>query len=165
MKAAEYISNTSPLQYLHQIGELELLPRLFRHIVVPGAVETELAAGRALGHALPDVGALTWVDVRRDIHAPRTILAHGDLGAGEREVLWLATAIPGSMVFLDDSDARRAALALSIPVSGTLGILLFAKQKGMIGLVRPLLDLLEAARFRMSPRLRGSVLDRAGESA
>ena len=85
--------------------------------------------------------------------------------AGEREVLWLATAIPGSMVFLDDSDARRAALALSIPVSGTLGILLFAKQKGMIGLVRPLLDLLEAARFRMSPRLRGSVLDRAGESA
>ena len=165
MKAAEYISNTSPLQYLHQIGELELLPRLFRHIVVPGAVETELAAGRALGHALPDVGALTWVDVRRDIRAPRTILAHGDLGAGEREVLWLATAIPGSMVFLDDSDARRAALALSIPVSGTLGILLLAKQKGMIGLVRPLLDRLESARFRMAPNLRASVLDRAGEGA
>lgn len=165
MKATEYISNTSPLQYLHQIGELELLPRLFRRIVVPGAVEVELAAGRALGHVLPDLGVLPWVDVRRGIRAPRTMLAHGDLGAGEREVLWLATAIPGSMVFLDDSEARRAALALSIPVSGTLGILLLAKQRGMIGLLRPLLDRLESARFRMAPNLRASVLDRAGESA
>jgi uncharacterized protein len=163
MKAADYISNTSPLQYLHQIGELELLPKLFRRVVVPGAVESELAAGRALGYALPDIGALSWVDLRRDIRAPCNILAHGDLGAGEREVLWLATTIPGSMVFLDDGDARRAALALDIPVSGTLGILLFAKQKGLIGLVRPRLDLLDAARFRMAPRLRASVLDRAGE--
>jgi hypothetical protein len=164
MQAAEYISNTSPLVYLHQIGELELLPRLFRRIVVPGAVEAELAAGRTLGYALPDVGALLWVDVRRDIRAPRTILAYGDLGSGEREVLWLAAAIPGSMVFLDDGDARRAALGLDIPVSGTLGILLFAKQKGLIGLIGPVLDHLEAARFRMAPKLRASVLDRAGES-
>jgi len=163
MKAAEYISNTSPLQYLHQIGELDLLPRLFRRIVVPGAVEAELAAGRALGHVLPDVRGLSWVDVRRDIRASRTILARGDLGAGEREVLWLATAIPGSMVLLDDGDARRAAFALDIPVSGTLGILLFAKQKGLIGLVRPRLDLLEEARFRMASGLRASVLNRAGE--
>jgi len=49
----DVICNTSPLQYLHQIGQLELLPRLVSRVVVPTAVAKELAEGRRRGLDLP----------------------------------------------------------------------------------------------------------------
>jgi predicted nucleic acid-binding protein len=39
------VSNTSPLQYLHQVGHLDLLKRLYGEILVPPAVQEELRAG------------------------------------------------------------------------------------------------------------------------
>lgn len=60
---ADVIVNTSPLQYLHQAGQLELFPKLFGHIIVPDAVAEELAAGRRLGVSLPDLSALAWVGI------------------------------------------------------------------------------------------------------
>jgi len=49
----DVICNTSPLQYLHQIGQLELLPKLVSRVVVPTAVAKELAEGRRRGLDLP----------------------------------------------------------------------------------------------------------------
>ena len=60
----EIVSNTSPLQYLHQLGLLDLLPRLVGRVTVPQAVVDELETGRLLGHDLPDVTSLPWVTVR-----------------------------------------------------------------------------------------------------
>ena len=61
------ISNTSPLQYLYQIGELELLPRFYQQVTVPPAVVQELAAGHALGVALPVLAQVPWVQVQAPI--------------------------------------------------------------------------------------------------
>jgi len=55
------ISNTSPLLYLHQVGHLELLLRLYGQVQVPSAVREELRAGVELGVAVPDIGALDWL--------------------------------------------------------------------------------------------------------
>jgi predicted nucleic acid-binding protein len=41
----DVISNTSPLQYLHQVGLLHLLPALFGQVYVPDAVVLELEGG------------------------------------------------------------------------------------------------------------------------
>ena len=57
------ISNTSPLQYLHQCGLTDLLVKLYEEILVPPAVVQELAAGRALGFDLPDPTAFPWVRI------------------------------------------------------------------------------------------------------
>jgi predicted nucleic acid-binding protein len=62
---AEIISNTSPLQYLHQLGVLDLLPKLVTAVTVPPAVHDELAAGRKLGLNLPDLQSLGWITIRR----------------------------------------------------------------------------------------------------
>jgi predicted nucleic acid-binding protein len=59
----EVICNTSPLQYLHQIGQLELLPALVSRVVVPTAVAEELAEGRRRGLDLPVPEVLPWVDL------------------------------------------------------------------------------------------------------
>ena len=70
----EVIANTSPLQYLHQVDCLELLPRLFGRITVAGAVISELAAGRRLGLNLPIPEELPWVDVREPISPAGVLL-------------------------------------------------------------------------------------------
>jgi len=57
----EYICNTSPLQYLHQLGQISILPALTAGIIVPAPVIAELEAGRALGCDVPDVRGLPWV--------------------------------------------------------------------------------------------------------
>ena len=55
------ISNTSPLQYLHQLGHLELLPHFYQQIQIPPAVTFELSAGRELGIPLPDPTTIDWL--------------------------------------------------------------------------------------------------------
>lgn len=82
------ICNTSPLQYLYQVGLLHLLPTLFGSAQAPPAVAAELAEGGKRGVRLPDLAELPWMMVRpvRD----RTLLPLvTSLGNGEREVLAL----------------------------------------------------------------------------
>lgn len=161
---AEYVANTSPLQYLHLIGAIDLLPQLYGRVVIPGAVEAELAAGRALGHDLPDPTTLPWVEIRRGLPVPPLVLAIRGLGAGEREVIALALSDPGNIVILDDLEARRAAGSFGITVTGTLGVLVAAKKAGHVERVRPLLNLLTDAGFRMGTAITAWVLEAAGES-
>lgn len=160
---AEAISNTSPIQYLHQTGLLDLLPALFARVVVPRAVMEELAEGRGLGISLPDVTQLGRADVC-EIRSPAIRPLVRDLGPGECEVLAMALERPGSRVPIDDWLARQVARSLHLPLTGTLGILLRAKQVGHIHAVRPKLDELGALGFRLDRHTRAAVLHLAGES-
>lgn len=159
----EVVSNTSPLQYLHQLGLLDLLPRLVGHITIPQAVVDELEAGRALGHNLPDVTLLGWIGVR--VAASSQDVVSPDLGRGETDVLLLALELPAdeAVVILDDARARAAAGRLGLKLTGTLGVLLDAKRAGMIAAVAPQLDRLDALGFRLAPHTRAAVLKLAGE--
>ena len=69
-----------------------------------------------------------------------------------------------SVAVLDDRDARRVARQLGIPLTGTLGLLVDAKQRGLIPAVAPLLDELERHNFHMSSRIRETILNAAGET-
>jgi len=158
----EVFSDTSPLQYLHQIGLLHVLPALVERVVVPPAVDEELAVGRRAGIDLPDPRALEWITIRSPASALAIPLVT-DLGPGETEVLTLAAESPESIILLDDALARRAADMLGLRVRGTLGVLLDAKRAGLLPAVGPLLDRLQELRFRVSPRTRNAVLALAGE--
>jgi predicted nucleic acid-binding protein len=97
----EAICDTSPIQYLHQIGFLHLLPEFYTRIVVPPAVVDELDQGRAIGIDLPDVHALPWMKIQAPKGLEKVPTAT-DLGAGEKEVLALGLQIPGSVMILDE---------------------------------------------------------------
>lgn len=157
------ICNTSPFQYLHQIDQLRILPALAGKIIVPSAVVGELAAGRIAGVDLPDLSQLDWIIVQNPAGQSALPLI-ADLGAGESEVLMLALETPGATVILDDRLARRVAESLNIRMTGTLGLLLDAKQGGLISQVRPLLDQLQTLRFRLAPATYQAVLKLADES-
>ena len=157
------IVNTSPLQYLHQVGQLDLLTKLFGRIVVPEAVAAELAAGRRLGISLPDVEHIPWIDLCGP-DSPAGGLLSWDLGPGESAVLLMALERPGSWVVLDDKLARQAALHLHVPLLGTAGILLRAKRAKLLQAVRPILDQWAALGFRLSPQTLRNILELAREN-
>jgi hypothetical protein len=160
---AEYIANTSPLSYLQRAGILHIMPAVLGRVVVPSQVVTELAAGRAHGHDVPDPLALPWVEVRPVAPLSPRLAAFGYLGAGERAVLTLALADPTTVAVIDELPARRVAGRFGVKVTGTLNLILVAKQLGHLPAVRPLLDRLQELRFRVSAQLREHILGLAGE--
>jgi predicted nucleic acid-binding protein len=142
---------------------LELLPALAGQVYVPEAVVAELREGQRRNVLLPTLEELSWLTVRpvRD----RTLLPLvANLGNGEKEVLALGLETQDALLLLDDRDARRYARALELEVSGTLGLLLRAKERGVLDAIRPVLDRLQALRFRLNAKTRQRVLERAGET-
>ena len=158
----EVVCNTSPLQYLHQIGQLGVLPAVAGHVIVPAAVLVELAEGRSRGVDLPSLDGLAWVTVRTPLSASATPPTVG-LGPGETQVLALALEMPGAVVVLDDARARRFAELRHIPLTGTLGLFIDAKRAGFLAAVRPCVDQLQLHGFRLAAHTRAAVLKLAGE--
>ncbi|BFU91509.1 MAG: hypothetical protein NTAFB01_26960 [Nitrospira sp.] len=129
---------------------------------MPPAVVTELATGRQLGLRLPDPTAIDWITIQ----PPAGLLAlplATNLGPGEREVLALGLEAPDAVIVLDDAFARRVAHAVGLQITGTIGIILSAKQAGLIPTVTPLLEVLKIHGFRLSRITHTAVLKLAGE--
>lgn len=158
----EVITDTSPVQYLYQTNLLDLLPTLYGQITLPQAVADELAEGLSRGVPLPNPALLSWMTLRRARDWALLPLVT-ELGAGEQEALALAVEIPDSLVLLDDALARRYARILGISFTGTLGVLLKAKQAGYLSAIESVLDQLDTLRFRLHPSTRAAVLQLAGE--
>jgi len=159
---SDVICNTSPIQYLHQLQLLHILPALAGRVIIPPAVVEELSQGRTSGINLPDVNVLKWVEIRRPVSELAVPLVT-DLGSGETEVLMLALEMREAVVVLDDDLARRVAETLGLRLTGTLGLLLDAKKAGLIPAIAPLLDQLQTLRFRVAPHTRVAVLKLTGE--
>jgi predicted nucleic acid-binding protein len=158
----EVIADTSPIQYLYQIALLDVLNVLYGRIIIPEAVAAELNVGREGGISLPDVSSIDWMTVKRPLgHAILPIVP--DLGPGEREAIALAIETTDSLLILDDALARRHAQLLRIKMTGTLGVLLKAKQTGHLKAVEPAMDRLEALGFFLDASTRSAVLKLAQE--
>jgi predicted nucleic acid-binding protein len=111
------------------------------------------------------VATAPWI--RCQVVANRDLVALflGRVDAGEAEAIALAMEIGGEVVLvLDDLKARRLARERDFDIVGSAGVLLLAKNRGVIPLVRPLLDELRAAGLRFSERAYQRVLCDAGES-
>ncbi|NJL83889.1 MAG: DUF3368 domain-containing protein [Chloroflexaceae bacterium] len=156
------IADTSPIQYLYQTNLLDLLPMLYGQIIIPHSVFEELSVGKSSGIFLPDITALNWAHIC-SAKSVSILPLVTDLGKGEKEVLALAIEIADSLALLDDGLARRYARFLNIKFTGTLGILLKAKQSGYLSLIEPILSQLELLKFRLDTATRNHILELAGE--
>jgi uncharacterized protein len=153
------VSDTTPLQYLHQSGTLELLPQLFSAVIVPPAVIAELAKGLELGHDLPRLAGMSWIKIRAPVHV---LELPNRFGRGEQEAISLAAELRLS-VMMDDYDARMQAISMGLHVLGTFGVLLLAKRKGHLAAVMPILEIITKRGFRISEQMRQHVRGLAGE--
>jgi hypothetical protein len=156
------IANTSPLFYLHRLGLLEILPKLYGSIMIPEAVARELEKGASQGEDTPRLRSYSWIEIVR-IETPEYLKLVVDLGAGESEVLALATKYPSSLVILDDRLARRIADMKQFRMTGTVGVLLRARKRNLIPELKPVIENLLSLNFRLKPELVKTVLEVAGE--
>jgi predicted nucleic acid-binding protein len=159
----QVICNTTPLIALSIIDQLALLEQLYGSVLIPTAVEDEIEAGKqgkAGFHAIQAAAWITTVPLEDPIRA--ALLS--DLDRGEAEVIALALETGADLIILDERLARQHAARLGLTMTGTLGILVRAKQKGLIDLVRPYIELLLAGGIYLSDALIDHALALAGES-
>ena len=156
------IVNTSPLFYFHRLGLFELFNKLYGHITVPEAVKKELKEGQSQDEDVPKLEIYPWIKIRR-VSMPRYLQLIADLGPGESEVLALATKDPSALVIIDDKLARRIAEMQGFRLTGTAGVLLRAKRKGLAPAVKPVLEKLLDFDFRLKPDMVKTILELAGE--
>lgn len=84
---------------------------------------------------------------------------------GEAEAIVLMLETKADELLIDDQEGRVKAVELKLPVIGTLGVLLNAKQLGLLNTIKPQIEALIAiAKFRISPALLSHVLALTDES-
>ncbi|MBT9316728.1 DUF3368 domain-containing protein [Leptothoe spongobia] len=150
------VSDTSPINYLLLIDQIELLPRLFGQLVIPEAVRDEML--------VPDAPLVvqawiadppTWLTVQTVSKIDETLNA---LDPGEQAAITLAQTISADLLIIDERLGRRIAMERGIPIIGTLGILDEAANQGVIDL-SDVIARLQTTNFRISRRIIQELLE------
>jgi len=152
------VSNSSPLIALAKIGRLNLLGY---EIIIPKAVFEEITrARREYARELYKWGRnrVSVVKNRRAVEYLELVLDRG-----EAEVIVLAEEIEADAVLIDDLKGRKTAMLRGLTVIGTIGVLLDAKERGLVDDVKPLLDELIRKKIRISRELYNHALELAQE--
>jgi predicted nucleic acid-binding protein len=157
----EIVSNSGPLISLGRMERLDLPSELFREVIVPAAVFQELTRDLDRPGAAV-IQKVEWLSIREVSNTAEVARLSFWLDLGESEVLVLARELEATAA-IDERRGRNIATALGIPHTGTVGILLSAKQAGIISTVTPLLDKLIKNGIRLSARLYEEARRLAGE--
>jgi predicted nucleic acid-binding protein len=155
------ICNTTPILSLLKINQLSLLKKLYGQITVPFAVYQEIEKGKEKSY-YQDLFSISWIEIK-NIKGQKSRKYLFDLDDGEAEVLILAEETNADLVLLDEIMGRRFAKQLNINVTGTVGILLKAKEKGYIRSVAELLKELTIKGTWLNPKLITKALQLANE--
>lgn len=158
------VSDTSPITSLAAIAQLDLLRQLYQQVIIPQAVYDEMVS---LSKAIPgaiEVQTLAWIETRQVENRVLAAELQEELDIGESEAIALAIEIKADRLLIDESPGRTIAAQLGLKFTGVLGVLLAAKHKGIIPLVKPVMnDLIVRASFRVSDQVYTEILKIADE--
>lgn len=150
------VSDTSSVSALLRIGKCDLLRRLYREVVIPEAVKTELLFAFS---NLPE-----YLHCEKVLQRSNVERLQMELDIGEAEAIVLAREKHADMLLIDEKRGRQAAIREGIPIIGLVGVLLLAKGNGLISSLRELINRLEIeADFRLSDQLKHNAFEQAGE--
>lgn len=145
------IADTSCLIIYDKIDQLRVLHELFSDLTVTAEVAFEFGE-------LPN-----WITIREVTDKGQYLKLAEELGKGEASSIALAMEFEESLLIIDERKGRKKADALGIETIGSLGVLIKAKEKGVIKEVREVLGLIDQTDFRISPSIREAVLRQSGE--
>lgn len=133
------VTNTGPLIILAKIDHLELLQQMFTTVLIPPAVHREFMAKSGLESRRLEFALKQFVEISTEPELPPTVtVATNHLDAGEQQAIALAYA-KNSKLVIDERLGRQAARQLGLTITGSVGVLIEAKQQGYISAVVPLL--------------------------
>ncbi len=163
------VSDASLLIALARVGRLDMLPTLFGRVFIPRAVAQEIEVGGKAGSELLKQAAwIHIVDLQSQELAEELSSLHRNnvkLDKGEAQAIALALELDADYLLMDERRGRRVAESLGIDLIGVLGVLALAKRKGLLPEIRPALDALLRAGFRISNDLYRFVLEDADEAS
>lgn len=154
------IADTSALVAVAACNGLQWLDRLFTEVQVPQAVFQEATvAGKPQADKLVNYlqGKVLDIDLQDFV-----INTQG-LGQGELEAMALYKKQHADRLLIDDLKARKVALHNHIKIIGSVGILLLAKENGLIPAVKPYLTIIQQSDVHLSRDLIAHALRIAGE--
>lgn len=158
------VSDTSPINALQRIGQLHLLPTLFDRIFIPPAVRIELQNAVQHGFDPNLTDQLDWLEARSLSKSTKQSQLIATLDLGESESIMLALELKTDYILIDEKAGRRVATTLGLQVIGVLGILLRAKETGLIDAIKPALDdLVVKVGFWIEKQTRRRILELAEE--
>ncbi|WP_373512324.1 DUF3368 domain-containing protein [Persicitalea sp.] len=146
------IADTSCFIVLVKVNELELLHKVY------GEVTTTTDIAIEFGAVLPD-----WVTVKRVMNSDKQQAIEKQIDRGEASAIALALESPNSTVVLDDYKARKLAKSLGVRVTGTIGVIMRAKSKGIFSVIKPILEKIKETDFRLSEEIESQALRDVGE--
>lgn len=123
-----------------------------------GKIYTTLDILIEFGETLPD-----WIEIVTVKNKQSQQILELQIDKGESSAIAFALETPNSTVILDDYKARKIAEQLGIKYTGTLGIIIKAKQKGIIPSIKPFLQKIKETNFRLSTEIEIQALKQAGE--
>jgi len=168
------IADAGPLIALARMGHLALLNKLFGGISVTSVVAAEVLQGGDF----PDTALLaeaftqSWIqrvnmDSAAQLSQIHSLMNLYQIDPGEASSMVLArqaqTEGDPALLVMDDWRGRNAAQHARLPVLGTAGMLLLARQQGLLAHVKPLLLGLRQNGYFLSQRLIDAALRQAGE--
>ncbi len=146
------ISNSSCLITLDNIGMMSILRELYGRIYITEEVFDEF------GRSLAD-----WIEIKEVSDRKYLQILNNLIDLGEASTIALSLEIEDSLMILDDQKARKLAKNLDLRFTGLLGVILKAKQEGIINSVKAVLEKLKCAKFRISEAMEEEVMRLADE--
>lgn len=152
------VADTSPINYLLLINQIDLLPRLFQQIIIPDVVRDEMLD--------PDAPPIlqewianppSWLTIQPVPVLDTTL--HG-LDPGEQAAITLTQTLSADLLIIDERLGRQIAEERGIAIIGTLGILDDAANQGLINLAEAIAQL-QQTNFRVSRRIIQALLNKA----
>ena len=156
------IVNSTPIIALAKAGKLDILKAMYGQVIIPEAVFNEVTAKDDSVKTLL-IENSAWIKVERIKNSAEKLMFRARLHDGEVEVMILARELAADLVVIDDYAARKTAEYIGLKLTGTVGILIKAKQNGYIDSVMPIVQVMEQNGIYYSEQLKEQIRKLAGE--
>ncbi len=143
--------DTSSLIILNKINALDLLNKIYSNVIITNYIQLEL------NETIP-----SWISVELTYNIDQSFLKNFNLGPGESSIIMNALENDGFLI-IDDLKARKIATTLSLRFTGTIGVLINAKELGFIHSVKYYIEKIQTSNFRISDALIIKALEIANE--
>ncbi len=157
------VINTEPLLALIAgIGDLSLLKLLYKCVLVPFEVCQEIEAGGISGFGVSEFRKSSFIE---KLSNPLTItpFLRNTLDLGETSVIQLALDENIHTVCIDESMGRRVARLNGLKLTGSIGVLIRAKQNGFNFSMREAINRMQSQGIYLSQKVVDFALKQVNE--
>ncbi len=159
----ELVINTGPLLALIAgIGDLSLLEKLYKRVLVPAEVCQEIEVGGSSGFGVSEFRRANFIEKRSNL-TNITPFIRNSLDLGEASVIQLALDENIHTVCIDESMGRRIARLNGLKLTGSIGILIRAKQDGFDLSMREAINRMQSQGIYVSQKIVDFALKQVNE--